>query len=232
MEDVKKIREFLDPGRGHGSGGGRGYGFGDGSGYGSGEGIGCGGGYGSGEGSGADSGAGSGAGRGYGRGYGRGHVIKAISGCTVHEIDGVQTIIDRVRGNVAKGRILKSDLTAERCYVVKQNGLFAHGGTLRKAMEALRDKLFEGMSEDERIDAFMAEHTLGVAYPVMDLHDWHYRLTGSCEMGRNAFAADHGIDLNGEMTVEEFIRLTRNAYGGETIRQMEERYKEAGHADC
>ena len=142
-------------------------------------------------------------------------------------IDNVPTIIHAVHGNVARGAILKSDLTTESCYVVKQDDKFAHGETLRDAMSALRDKLFEDMPEDERIAAFVAEHQLGAEYPVSDLYEWHHRLTGSCEMGRKAFARDHGIDIEHDvMTVERFIELTKNAYGGETVRKLDKMYKE------
>lgn len=66
----------------------------------------------------------------------------------------------------------------------------------------------------------------GVNYPCRDLYDWHHRLTGSCEMGRQQFAKDHGIDIDrDEMTVQEFIDLTRDAYGGEVIRRMEKGYR-------
>jgi hypothetical protein len=83
------------------------------------------------------------------------------------------------------------------------------------------------MPEEERIDAFLAEHKPGVEYPCRDLYEWHHRLTGSCEMGRKQFAADHGIDIDKDkMTVERFCELTRNAYGGEIIRKVDEVYKE------
>ena len=82
----------------------------------------------------------------------------------VHLVDGIETVIDRVRGNIAKGRILRSDLTMEPCYIVKQGNYFAHGATLRAAVAAVREKLFDGMSEEKRIEAFMAEHKLGKPY--------------------------------------------------------------------
>lgn len=72
----------------------------------------------------------------------------------------------------------------------------------------------------------MKEHKLGVPYPNQSLYEWHHRLTGSCDMGRKAFVEDHGLSLDGETTVEDFIALTRNAYGGSTIRKLEGRYKE------
>lgn len=165
-------------------------------------------------------------GHGYGHGYGYGSdsecKVSQLNGRKIHNIDGVPTAIDHVRGGIAKGAILQNDLTFTPCYIVKQDGYFAHGGTLREAMEALRDKLFEDMPEDERIAAFVAEHEPGKPYPNRDLFDWHHRLTGSCEAGRKAFVADHGLDMGGSTTPEEFIRLTRNAYGGEVIRKLEE----------
>ena len=79
----------------------------------------------------------------------------------------------------------------------------------------------ENMNEEERIEAFWNCHNKTDKYPVKDFYDWHHKLTGSCEMGRNEFAKDHGIDLDNDMmTVDEFIKLTENAYGGEIIRKL------------
>ena len=55
-------------------------------------------------------------------------------------------------------------------------------------------------------------------------YDWHNILTGSCRMGRDQFVKEHGLDMDAEYTVEYFIKITRNAYGGDVIRQLEERY--------
>ena len=52
----------------------------------------------------------------------------------------------------------------------------------------------------------------------------HHYLTGSCEMGREAFVKRHGIDLDKTYTVEEFIELTEDDYGGEIIKNLKERY--------
>lgn len=107
---------------------------------------------------------------------------------------------------------------------MKQDNTFAHGKTLRAAMDALRGKLFEDMPEEERISAFLAETKPGMLYSVQHFYDWHHRLTGSCEMGRKSFARDNEIDIeNGKMTLEEFLNLTKNAYGGDIIRRVAER---------
>ena len=200
MEDVKlreKIRELLSIDNGSGDGSGSGSGDGDGSGY------------------------------GYGSGSGYGYGIGEINGMHIHRIDGVQTIITSVKGNVAKGFILQSDLTLTPCYVVKGNNLFAHGQDLHEAMAALTDKMFDDMPEEERISEFIKAHpNKDKAYPNQDLFDWHNRLTGSCMAGRNAFVKDRGLSLDGETTVTEFIRLTENAYNGSVIKNLAKKYLE------
>lgn len=234
MEALKAfltIRECYGYGSGYdgGYGYGGGYGCGDGNGSGEGDGSGYGDGYYYGDGSGSDSGdgygSGCGSGCGYtygdGSGYGNGNGIKSINGESVHLIDDTPTIIKQIHGNIAKGAILQEDLTLTPCYIVKNGDMFAHGETLRKAQEALRDKLFEDMSEEERIDAFLSEIKPKTEYPVMIFFNWHHRLTGSCEMGRTAFAKDHGFDLNKDtITLEGFLELTKNAYGGSVIRKV------------
>ena len=201
MEDVKlqeKIRKFLSIDTG--------YGYGYGSGYGSGSGDGDGDGYGS------------------GYGYGSGS-LSEINGHKVYLVDKVPTIFTSIKGNVAKGFILQSDLTMTPCYVVKGNNLFAHGDDLHQAMASLTDKMFDDMPEDERIAEFIKAHPdKDKAYPNQDLFDWHHRLTGSCMAGRNAFVKDRGLSLDGETTVTDFIKLTENAYGGSAIRKLSEQY--------
>lgn len=206
-----KVKAFLSVTSGSGYGSGSGSGSGDGYGDGSGDGSG----YGS------DDGSGDGSGSGYGYGSGDGYGIKNFNGEAVYKIDGVNTLIRSVRGNTAHGAILNGDLTLTPCYIVKQDNVFAHGETLREAMEALRDKLFEDMPEDERIDTFLRETDREKAYPTQYFYDWHHRLTGSCDMGRKQFARDHGVDLeHGMMTLTEFLELTKDAYGGDVIRKV------------
>ena len=195
------------------------------SGYGSGgDGDGSGDGYGSGYGSGYGDGDGSGYGDGDGSGYG----IKSINGCPVCRIDDVYTVVYQLHGDIAKGAILRGDLSLEPCYVVKRDGVFAHGGTLHEAQEALISKLFDTLPEAERIEAFCEEFkNPDAVYPVRTFFEWHHRLTGSCEAGRRAFAKDHALDIkNGTMSVREFLNLTKYAYGGSTIRKVLKRMEE------
>ena len=200
MESVKK---FVAVSYGSGKGSGDGYDFGNGSGSG----------FGDGDGDGYD----------FVDGYGNGYDdnIKSFDGKDVFLIDGIQTIITAIFGNVAKGYILENDLTLTPCYVAKSGNTFAHGNTLKEAIDALHDKLFDDMPEEDRIAEFFKTHSPGVKYPAKDLFVWHNRLTGSCEAGRMSFARSHDIDLgNDTFTIEEFVSLCKDSYGGETIKKL------------
>ena len=164
---------------------------------------------------------GSGSGDGYGSGYGYG--LNSINGKKIYMVDDIATTVSHIHRNTAKGTIVNSDLTETPCYIVKEGKCFAHGETLAEARAALQDKLFEEMPTEERIAEFWECHKKGVKYPTKDFFEWHHKLTGSCLMGRQQFAKDHGVDLEGEMTVSEFIKLTKNAFGGEIIRQLEDK---------
>lgn len=156
-------------------------------------------------------------------GSGSGYGLKTFGGKDVFYIDGIRTIINRINGNVAYGAIIAADLSVNKCFVVKQDGKFAHGYSLRNAMSSLADKLFEDMPTDERIERFWSEFSPGKKYQAQLFFDWHHRLTGSCEMGRRQFAEDRGIDVEtAEYTPEEFIELTENAYNGQIIKRLKE----------
>ena len=116
-----------------------------------------------------------------------------------------------------------------RCFVARdeEEGLFAHGETPHKAAEALLAKKMENMDTEETIERFANEFPdYDKPYPIKKYYEWHHYLTGSCEMGRQEFARNHGIDIeNGEATVREFIALTENDFGGEVIKMLKERYE-------
>ena len=235
MESLNQLIErFVTPiynGRDYGDGDGDGYGcgcgYGSGYGYGCGSGSGYGYGCGSGSGDGSDYGYGCGDGSGdggdYGYGNGYGDLI-LFNNEPVYYVDGIPTIISKVHGNLAKGHVINADLTTTPCYVVKYDDLFAHGQTVKEAELALEEKIFSRMDVDEKINAFLKKFNLVDKYPAKDFYEWHHKLTGSCEFGRNRFIKDHSIDIeNGMYTVQEFINITKNDFGGSIIKQLAER---------
>ena len=181
-------------------------------------------GYGSGYGYGSGDGSGSGYGDGSGYGYGSG--LKTINRKKIWSVDEIPTVIDKIKGSFAKGAIIGNDLSLQPCWIVKGGNCFAHGKTLHEARDALFEKLFEDMPEEERIEEFVKAHKPNTVYPDKDFFDWHHRLTGSCEMGRMEFARSHGLEtLDGSRTVEEVSELCENSYGGNISKKLKEFYQ-------
>ena len=215
LED--RIKAFVslsdDFGYGSGSGSGSGYGSGDGSGYRDGYG----------DGYGDCSGSVFGSGSIFGSGDGEN--VKEINGNTVYIVDNVPTIIKSVRDNIVQGFVLLSDLTLKPCYIVKEQSKYAHGDTLHDAFSALQEKLYDDSTEEERIEAFRKEFPeYDTPYHNRDLFTYHHVLTGSCQMGRESFCKDKGIDLDGSTTVREFVELTKDSYGGDVICKLPDVY--------
>ena len=216
METLEfRIKAFLSATSCHGDGYGYSYRDGCGSCHGDGCGYGYGAGYGYGDGCGAGScychgagscdGHGAGCGAGYGYGAGDGDGVKVLNGENVHLVD---------------------DLTLQPCYIVKENNKFAHGDTLHDAFTSLREKLYNDSTEEERIEAFVKKFpNYDAPYSNRDLFAYHHVLTGSCRMGRESFCKDKGINLDGSTTVRDFVSLTKDSYGSETIRMLPQAYE-------
>ena len=81
------------------------------------------------------------------------------------------------------------------------------------------------MPVEKRIERFIDEHPdRQKRYDAQDLFDWHGVLTDSCMMGREQFCKEHGINVEKDsFTVQEFINLTLNAYGGGVIKQLKKK---------
>lgn len=164
---------------------------------------------------------------GYGYGYGSSYSVKSITikGKTYSScrIDNVITFVKHIdiRRNILLGFTLNKDLTTTDCVVVKENNMFAHGATLKDAVTALQEKLYNNSTVQERIEKFKEKfEDFSKSYPNSELFSWHHILTGSCKFGREQFVKNHNINLNDTMTIKEFIELTRNEYGGDVIKKL------------
>ena len=195
MEEV--IKQFLAVSYGYGDGDGSGYGYGYGDGYGSGD----------------------------GDGYGYG--IKSYNGHEVYRIDDMQTIIYSVHGNIARGATINSDLSLADCYIAKCRDYFAHGETAKQAMADAQSKAWQNKPIEERIDYVIGKYpNVDVPIEHSTLFSLHNFLTGSCLFGRQEFAKSHSLDPeHGAMTMRKFINLTKDAFGGNNIRQLADAYK-------
>ena len=111
------------------------------------------------------------------------------------------------------------------CFIVKENNKFAHGSTLRDAFTSLQEKLYDDSTEEERIEAFKKKFPFyEEKYDNKDLFTYHHVLTGSCRMGREEFVKGKGLSLDGKTSVREFVELTKNAYGGDIIKELPKAY--------
>lgn len=237
--EKKLIEEWLKIDRDYGycdgycDGSGWGWGSGDGSGNDDGSGCGGGGGDGSGNGDGCGSGSGWGSGYCYGSGWGSGNgggkgILKYKS-YPIFYIDGVATIITHILRNVARGFVVNSDLTLTKTYVAKGNNSFAHGSTLREAVESLRKKIVANLNIDERIEEFKKRFNKKDKYLGSEFYEWHHLLTGSCLQGRNQFIKEKELSLEDSFTVNEFLEIVRGAYGWETLKELEKFYEKENH---
>ena len=177
-------------------------------------------------------------GHGYGCGYGRGdgsgfdfgynynNNISIFNSDVVYQIDNVPTIIKHIKGNIACGFIINDDLTLTKCFIVKDDKYFAHGNTLKDAVDAVRQKKWQGMDSETIINEFCKEFKPHEKYKCSKFFEWHNYLTGSCELGRKTFMKNHNIEMDDEFTVDEFINLTINDYGKKIIKQLKEQWYE------
>jgi len=178
---------------------------------------------GSGDGDGAGYGDGSGYGYGSGNGYGSGK-WSSINGRRIYSIDEIQTVIYSVKGQVARGAIVRKDLTLKDCYIVRVGNSFAHGETARMALDDATAKDMIDRPLNERIAMFIEKHPdPDTSYG--DLFQWHNTLTGSCRMGRENWCREHGLKPTDSITVRQFIGGTKDNYGGASIRQLAKAYK-------
>ena len=167
-------------------------------------------------------------GSGYGDGYGSGDGIELIDGVRVYLVDDTPTIIRSVHTlpggeMLARGGILRDDLTLTPTYIARVGDSFAHALTAKAALEEAREKWLEDRPLEDRIADFVASHP-DLDTPYGDLFRWHHILTGSCTQGRLEWCRAHGLQPTDSLTVREFIRLTKDSYGGSNIKQLAKAY--------
>jgi len=119
--------------------------------------------------------------------------------------------------------VLRKDLTTRDCWVARHDNLFAHGVTLRGAVEAVNAKWLNNRPLEERVAEFVKAHP-ALDEPYGDLFEWHHTLTGSCEFGRLGWCKDHGYRPTDSVTLRTFFGKTQGYYGGDVIRRVAREY--------
>lgn len=159
--------------------------------------------------------------------YSSGFSLKDFMGMPVYLIDGKPVCITSIHGRHAMGYLIRGGYKLERCHIAKdadEHGHLAIGKTRSKAENALYPKRFV-IREAWRIDAFVKDFKADTYYPIDDLLGWHRALTASSENEIAEAVRIHGIDVNGVMTVKEFLALAEKIKcGRSTIRKLNKFY--------
>lgn len=199
MENVESAFEkFLS---GYGTGTGDGYGYGDGTGYGNG------------------TGDGYGTGNGYGNGNGNG--LKKINGRKVFYVDSIPCQPVEVHNIWAKVKIINiKDFTLKECFLAKYRGAISHGESVKTALRDAQEKYFSSFDFEDLKKKLLEEFSEKGSLTVAELFRWHGLLTGSCTFGRQQFQKENGLKDSDKLTLEQFVKLIKNAYGGEKIKEL------------
>lgn len=147
--------------------------------------------------------------------------IKEYCGKQIYRIDGLVTIIDAVKGNIARGRIIHDDLTAIDCYIIKKGDFFAHGKSIKQAVADVNRKVIESETFENKLILFRKTFKKDIKYPASIFFEWHGILTGSCKFGREEFCKKHNINLKKDFfTVKEFKNIVKGHYEYDLIKQL------------
>lgn len=145
--------------------------------------------------------------------------------CAKCTIDGMQTFITHIRNNVAKGFFIVHN-NVITCFIVKEQGIYAHGATIKEAFYSLQAKLFNLTTEEQRIKEFKKKFPdYNKEYNNLDLFIAHHELTGSCLMGRKIFMTEHHKTMEGKTSIKDFIELSKNSYGGNIVKKLLNAYE-------
>jgi hypothetical protein len=142
-------------------------------------------------------------------------------GKAVYYVDSIPCTFRKVHDNWAEVDVINTeDYTSHRAFIAIFNGYTAHGETIRDAFIDAKEKWMQSMDFTEKKKRFLALFKDRERLTVKELYDWHGVLTGSCRYGRSTFQAEHGLKDTDTLTLEEFINLTENSYGGDKIKRL------------
>ena len=127
-----------------------------------------------------------------------------------------------INNDIAKGFIINTDLTLSVCYIVRNDYYYSHGKNLKAALKSLQEKTDLNLPISKRIENFKNKFKdFNKKAKASLLYNWHFKLTGSCKLGRDNFCANHNIDITKDkFNIYEFIELTKNQYGSDIIKLL------------
>lgn len=139
-------------------------------------------------------------------------------------IKGHLTHIDEMSDTEARGFYLGRTGRKIPFFALKAGNQIGIGCSYAHAADALMFQQMHKIPVDQRISDFVKTHKSHELYTVENLWDWHRKLTFSCYSGGEEFRDSHGLKMDTIMSVQHFILITENYFGGEIIRQLKPHY--------
>jgi len=92
-----------------------------------------------------------------------------------------------------------------KVFIAEQDNLYAHGKSIKKAIEDLEFKKLSQLGANEHIKRIIKQG-------YMSAQDYRL-LTGACREGTNRFLEDNDLGWNDSKSIKEVIKLTKDSYG-------------------
>lgn len=151
--------------------------------------------------------------------------VLTYNGEPVYVVDGIPCVFKTVHDVWAKVDVInRKDFTARTAFIGKCKGFFAHGETLRKALQDAKAKYFRNIDFESKKEELkrLFSRSADKKLPVSILYEWHGILTGSCRFGRDEFMRTHALKDDDRLTLNEFVDLTAAHFGGDKIQKLTE----------
>ena len=156
-----------------------------------------------------------------GSGDGNNIILKMLHKKTVFDIDGMAFIPEKVKNNFVSGiSISKKNFSETQCFLGKFENCVAHGKTIKEALLSAQEKYFSSIDFEQKKEQLLKLFEEKNKLSVKELYSWHGILTGSCRFGRSEFQKEHNLKDDDLLSLDEFIQLTENSFGGDKIRLL------------
>ena len=140
---------------------------------------------------------------------------------TVFNVDSMAFIPKKVKYNYVAGiSISKNDFSETKCFLGKFENCVAHGETIKEALLSAQEKYFLSIDFEQKKEQLLKLFKEKKKLSVKELYIWHGLLTGSCRFGRSEFQKEHNLKDDDLLSLDEFIQLTENSFGGDKIRLL------------
>lgn len=144
-------------------------------------------------------------------------IVKTKNGLKIPLYKDTKQLRETIEQNdLYKGEVVNLDLYNRSVYKESQALTEPHHNSQR---------LWDDLDIEEKIEMFNKKFNRVEKYSGEEFYKWHHILTGSCTAGRDNFVRQNNLDLKKLYTVDEFIKITKDSYGGNIIKKLCEEKK-------